>query len=130
VADHRRRRGGVPARPVDEEQPAVGAEEEAHVDVATWLAAVLAVHWVDLTERVRRAAGGLDCGDEHVPGVGGVRRAAVGRAVVVLDLLDRDQVRRPKVVQDQVRVSSECVSVARVEVLDVVGADDDLLVAR
>ena len=83
--------GGVAARTVDEGHPG-RVEEEADADVAAGLAAVGEVDRVDLAPLVLRAAGGDDRRGEHVERLVGGDRAVVGRAVVVLDLLEGDDV--------------------------------------
>ena len=131
VVDDRRRRRRAAARAVDEREAAVGAEEEADADVAARLAAVLVVDRVDLAELVGRPAGGRDGGDELVERRGGIDDAVVGGAVVVLDLLEREDVRRAQVVDDQAGERLELRrGVARVEVLDVERADRELVRAR
>src|ERR671919_717243 len=85
---------------------------------------VLVVEGIDLAVVVGRAAGRLDRGDERLPRDRRVRRAAVGLPVVVLHLLDRDQVGRAEMVDDQVRVAGKGGAVTRVEILDVVRPDD------
>jgi hypothetical protein len=103
----RRRRRRVAAGPIAELDTAIGAEEEADADVATRLTAILVVDRVDLPVLVRRPADGLDRRDQPVPGCRGVRYSSVCGAVVVLDLLDREDVRRAEVVHDQVRVAGK-----------------------
>jgi hypothetical protein len=54
---------------------------------------------------------GLDHGQRNSAG-----DRAVGRAIVVLDLLDRQQVGRAQMVDDQLRVASEGPAVAGIQV--------------
>ena len=81
------------ARAVDEGDPRSGPEEEDLADVAARLAAVGAVGRVDPARLVRRPAGGADRRRQLVDGLLGVDRAVVDGAVVVLDLLQRQDVR-------------------------------------
>jgi hypothetical protein len=97
VAGDRGGRGRGATRPVDERQPAVGPEQEHHPDVAARLAAVGVVDRVDLAELVRRAAGRGDRRDQPADRLVGRDHAVVGGAGVVLDLLERQHVRRPQV---------------------------------
>ena len=129
MVDDRCRRRRAAARPVDELEAAVGAEEEADADVAAGLAAVLVVtgsiwrySYVGPPAAWIAAISMFQVTEASVT-------AVFGRAVVVLDLLDREDVRRAEVVHDQVRVPRER-AVGRVEVLDVVGPDDDLVIGR
>src|SRR5207247_8810141 len=78
----------------------VGAVQEDLPDVAARLPAVGIVDRVDLPPRVRRPAGPRDGGGERRQGDVRGDRTVVGRPAVVLDLLDRDQVRRREVRDD------------------------------
>ena len=91
----------VATRAIDEREAAVGPVEEADADVAARRPAVLVRNRVDLPVAVGRPARRSDRGDETVERLGcvddGTARAA-GGAVVVLDLLEADDVRRREVV--------------------------------
>lgn len=73
-------------------------------NVASWLAAVLIVDWVDVNERV---VGSGRCSVDRVSkGCEGhicVDHGIVGWTVVILDFLQEDQIGRSKVVGDIVR---------------------------
>ncbi len=126
VVDDGRRRGRGSAGTVDECQAAVRSEQESDADVAAGLAAVSVVDRVDLAELVGRAAFRLDRGDELVQRLGRIHDPIVRRPVVVLDLLEREQVRRAHVVDDEGRELLELrIGIARIEVLDVERADRD-----
>ena len=100
-ADDLVRRHGVTPWAVDEGEAAIGAEEEALPDVPTRLASVLTEQGVDLPVVVRRPARVLDRRDQQLPGAARVGRRIRRRAGVVLDLLDRQEVRRAQVRDDQ-----------------------------
>lgn len=102
----------------------VGLVEVRDADVAARLAAVLAVDGVDDDPVVRDAGLGLDGGRQGGEGEVGGDDAVVGGAVVVLDLLDKDEVGGLEVVHDVGGDGGE-VSDGRGEVLDVVVADGD-----
>ena len=58
--------------------------------------------------------------DQHLPGGRGIGGAVVDRAIIVLDLLDRDDVRRVQIVGDGVGDGGEAGgAVARIEIVDV-----------
>jgi hypothetical protein len=98
--DDRDRGCRVAARTVDECEATISSEEEADADVAAGLPAVLVVDRVDLPVAVGRPARRLDRGDEAVERHVRVHDGVVGHAVVVLDLLEADDVRRTEVVHD------------------------------
>ena len=129
MVDDRGRGGRRPTRSVDELELAIRPEQEPDPDVAAGLAPVLVVDRVDLPELVRRPTRRGDRRDEQVPRRGSVGHGRVRRTVRVLDLLDRDEIRRAEVVHDVVGMRRER-RVARVEVLDVVGGDRDLPIRR
>ena len=120
-----------PARPVDERQSAVGAEEEALPDVAARLAAVLVEQRVDLAVLVRRAALRLDRRDQHLPGQAGIGRRVrwPGRCCPAPPRSRRGRASagcatiRPRQGGELLR------RVGRVEVLDVEGRDGELVAA-
>jgi hypothetical protein len=72
-------------------------------DVAAGRAAVGVVDRVDLPVGVGRSARALDGGDELGPGLVRGDRAVLGGAVVVLYLLDREDVGRLEIVDDDLR---------------------------
>ena len=126
--NHPRRRRRRSAGAVDERKAAVGAEDEADADVPTGLAAVRVVDGVDLPVGIRRAAGRRDRGHERVECRAAVDDAVVHRPVRILDLLQRDDVRRLQVRDDQPGQLVELVRrIARVEVLDVEGRHGELV---
>ena len=130
VPDDGRRRGG-PARTIDEGEPAIRAEEEDLTNVPAGLPAILVVDRVDLAPGVGRAARGLDRRDETANGQRGVDGGGVRRSVVVLDLLDRDEVRGAQVCHHEAGERVELgLRIAGVEVLDVEGGDRELRCAR
>src|SRR6266513_1643749 len=119
-ARHGRRGGRVSTGPIDERQPAVGPEQKDLTDVPAWFATVLVVDGIDLPVAIRRSARRADRGDECPDRGRWVDHTVVGRAVVVLDLLDGDEVRCLHVVHDERREAVELRgTVARVEVLHV-----------
>jgi hypothetical protein len=83
-----------------ERQAGVRPVQDDLADVTAGGAAVLVVHGVDLGVRVGRAARGRDRGDEVADGGGRVRHAVVGRSVVVLDLLHRQDAGRAEAGDD------------------------------
>ena len=83
-----------------ERHAAVGAEEEPLPDVPAGLAAVLVVDRIDDSPCVGGAAGDDHRVAKHRERGRGVDDAVVDRAVVVLDLLEREKVWRSQVVDD------------------------------
>ena len=92
--DHRRARGRAVdrRRAAIDERDARRVEQEDDADVAAGLAAVLVVDRVDLAPAVARAARGHDRVGQLGQRLVGRDRAVVGRAGVVLHLLDRHDV--------------------------------------
>ena len=110
--------------------PRSGAEQEHLADVAARLATVGAVGRVDPARVVRRSARGADGRRQHGHRPAGVHRAVVGGAAVVLDLLQRQDVRALQVGDDLACEPVELrLRVAGVEVLDVERGDGELVVA-
>src|SRR3990170_4517673 len=124
------RGGRRAARAVDECEPTVGPEEETKADVPARYAAVRVVQRVDLAVAVAGAARRLDRLDQHVPRDRSVRHAGIRHTIVVLDLLDRQEIRRAEVVHDDLGVTRKCRPVTRVQVLDVVCSHRDLVDGR
>src|SRR5688500_10987860 len=93
TANHRGVAGRAAAGPVNAGQPTVRPVEEPRADVASRLASILVVNGVDLPVLVGRPTGGLYGCNEPVPGHVGVNNRCIGRAVVVLNLLYREEVR-------------------------------------
>ena len=119
----------VDAGPPVDERHACGVVEEHDPDVPAGLAAVLVVDGVYLTRVVVRAARRDDRIGELADRLVGGDDAVVGRAVVVLHLLDRDDVGLGEIGHQVGREPLELrVGIARSQVLDVVGRHRELLV--
>ena len=91
---HRRGAGRTSTGTVCEGEAAIGAEKKTDTNIAAGLAPVLVINRVDLAESVGRAAGCLNGGDQGVVGGGGIDYPIVSRPIVILDLFNRDDVRR------------------------------------
>jgi hypothetical protein len=101
--------------------------EERHPDIAARRAAIGTVRGIDLRDGVARAAGRDDRRDQPVVAACGRHGAAVDRAVVVLDLRQRQDVRRAERSGDLAPERSEFRGARRAgQVLDVEAGDRDL----
>ena len=76
-------------------------------DRAARLAAIGVVYRVDLPVNIARPTGARDRAHKRVQGGSRIDDAIVGRAVVVLDLFERDQIRRTQVVHHDLRELAE-----------------------
>ncbi len=120
-----RNEGPAPAA-VDEAHPR-RVEEEGVADVGAGLAAALAVPRVDRPPIVAGAARGHDGLDDARHGACGAHGAVVGRARVVLDLLQGDDVRAAEVAHHLLREAAEPVVIRhRRQILHVIGGDGQL----
>ena len=116
---------------IDEGQVAVEAVEQDVADVAAGLAAVRLVLRVDPLAGVCRSAGSLDGRNELRHRLISRDGAVVGGTAVVLDLLDREDVRAAQVVHDLAGEAGELlVGILRCKVLDVEGGHGQLAVVR
>ncbi len=77
--------------------------QNAHANVAAGLTAVLIVDRVDLCEGIGTPTRRNDCRDQVVIGRAGIHHAVIGRAVVILNFLQHDDVRRTQVVDNLLR---------------------------
>ena len=127
VLDDRGRPVGRAAAALDEVDVAIRAVEQHVADVAARLTTVGLVLRVDPVGLVAGAALRLDGGDEPVGRRRGVDGAVVGRAAVVLDLLDGDDVGAAQVGDDLAGEPVElALLIARRQVFDVEGGHGQL----
>src|SRR5439155_27142323 len=128
---HGRRGSRVAAWSIHEPKATICPKQKDLADVPARLAAILVVDGTDLPVVVRRDAGVADCGGERTDSGGGINGAVVGRAVVVLDFLDGDEVGRLHVVDNERREVVELRgAVARIEVLHVERGDRQFINGR
>ena len=125
---HRHRGGGTAPGTVDEGQPAIGAEEEPDPDVAAGCPPSWPSTGRNVAVVVDRTPGRGNRRDQL--GGGGIRGhdPVVGRAAVVLHLLQHHQIRSRQGIDDDLGQTGELLRrIARVEVLHVEGGDGQLI---